>query len=133
VHPPFLRVLVVEDQPEAQKALCFLLKTWGHAALGVANGPEAVEAAERFRPDVALVDIILPTMSGYEVARQLRLLPAPPVWVVAMTGHFEPDVARAALEVGFDHFFVKPIERPVLEALLRSYTQARARAGRPAD
>jgi two-component system CheB/CheR fusion protein len=114
-----LRVLVVEDNPDAAQALGQLLQMWGHRVRIVHGGPAALEAALDFRPDVALLDLGLPGMDGYEVARRLRDQPATTATVlVALTGYGQPEVHERSRAAGMDHHLVKPVDFAVLKALL---------------
>jgi len=110
------RVLVVDDNHDAADALADLLRALGHEAAVAYDGPQAIEAADRFEPDVAVLDIGLPVMDGYELAKRLRQ--GRPVRLVAVTGYgqaHDRDVARAA---GFECHFVKPVEPDALFAAI---------------
>jgi signal transduction histidine kinase len=117
------RVLIVEDNPDAQAALSCLLELWGHEVLLADDGPAGIEAALGARPDIALVDLGLPTVDGYEVARQVRaaLGNASPL-LIALTGYGAPEQRSAALAAGFDLHIVKPVEPERLAALLEEYS-----------
>jgi CheY-like chemotaxis protein len=123
------RVLVVEDNPDAQQALSFLLQLWGHEVLLADDGAAGIRSALEFRPDIALVDLGLPTVDGYEVARQVRatLGNASPL-LIALTGYGAPEQRSQALAAGFDLHIVKPVEPERLAALLEEYA-ARAPIG----
>lgn len=115
------RVLIVDDNQDAAKALSLLLKFTGHQTLTCPDGPSALDAASAFRPDVVLLDIGLPGMNGYEVAQRLREHPDTQRTVlVALTGYGAEEDRRRSHEAGFDHHFVKPIGFPDLKALLDS-------------
>ena len=99
--------------------LARLLKLRGHEVRTASDGGEAVEAAERYRPDVILLDIGLPVMSGYDVARAIRGKPwGAGVVIVALTGWGQEDDRRRSREAGIDRHLVKPVEPSALEALL---------------
>jgi CheY-like chemotaxis protein len=113
---PGRRVLVVEDRAELADTLALVLRLAGHEVQTAYNGPAALEAALVFRPEVVLLDIGLPGMDGYEVARRLRQGAAPPadtrgeLVLVALTGsrpEVDNELFRAA---GFDRHLLKPIE-----------------------
>jgi CheY-like chemotaxis protein len=123
------RVLVVEDNPDAQEALTCLLKSWGHDVQVADDGAAGIQAAIGLRPEIALVDLGLPTVDGYEVARQIRAalgLAAP--LLIALTGYGAPEQRSQALAAGFDLHIVKPVEPERLSALLEEYA-ARAPHG----
>lgn len=114
-----LRVLLVDDSVDAANSLAMLLRLWGHEALVANDGLNALRLVERQRPDVALLDIGLPGMDGYELARQLRRQPGlEKTILVALTGWGQPEDRHRALEAGFDHHMVKPVELAALQKLL---------------
>ena len=116
------RVLVVEDEDDSRECLKLLLETEGHVVSLTNNGAAALEEIARFRPDFALVDVGLPGMDGYEVARRVRALPeGKELKLIAITG-FGGDKHRArAREAGFDMHVVKPIS---YEQLVRVFSDA---------
>jgi CheY-like chemotaxis protein len=117
--PPGLRVLVVDDNHDAVETLAMLLGLWGHDVRLAADGPSAVETAVAHRPDVVLLDISLPGMSGYEVAERLRADPdLRDTVLVAMTGHGQPEDKRDTRAAGFTLHLVKPVEPDRLRKLL---------------
>lgn len=117
------RVLLVEDQPDAREALGDLLQIQGYDVEVAADGEEAVERAAARRPDVALVDIGLPGVDGFEVARRLRhMYREDPITLVALTGFDDGEVRRRAREAGFDSHLVKPVDTGELDRLLRGVT-----------
>jgi signal transduction histidine kinase len=113
-----LRLMVVDDQVDGAQTLALLLGMMGHEVRVAHNGPEALEAAAGFRPEVVLLDIGLPGgMDGYEVARRLRVQPGLESTVlVALTGHGGATDRGRAREAGFSDYFVKPVD---VEALGR--------------
>jgi signal transduction histidine kinase/DNA-binding response OmpR family regulator len=113
------RILVVEDQPSLAHVTVALLRKLGHEVRAAADGPEALLAVREFDPEVVLLDIGLPGMDGYEVARSVRteLGPDAPV-LVAMTGYGQHEVNRHARRAEFDHHLVKPADISVLQELL---------------
>jgi signal transduction histidine kinase len=121
-----LRVLVVEDIEAVAEMLAILLKMWGHDVRVVHDGLTALVAARAYRPDVIFLDIGLPGMNGYEVARQLRqeLRDKKPL-IAALTGYGQEEDRRLARDAGFDHHMVKPIDPSALEALLAAAQSAR--------
>jgi signal transduction histidine kinase/ActR/RegA family two-component response regulator len=112
------RVLVVDDVDDAREMLRVMLVVRGHQVFEAADGPDAVDAAQRIRPDLALIDVGLPGLDGYEVARRIRRLPPPHPRLVALTGYGSPDDRARALEAGFDEHLVKPVDPQRLEAVL---------------
>jgi CheY-like chemotaxis protein len=132
-----LRVLVVEDNPDVADVLSLLLRLWGHEAALVRTGTAALDAVPAYRPDVALVDILVPGLNGYDLARQLheRGLAGRTV-LVAMTGLGEEVYRRRSREAGFAEHLVKPVEparlREVLERLARERDRHRASEPTPA-
>jgi len=115
------RVLVVDDNRDATETLELLLQLWGHEVQSALNGTEALSRAMEFRPEVILLDIGLPGMSGYEVARQLRNLPDfRDVFIVAVTGYGQDSDRIHSQEAGFGHHLVKPVQPEVLQELIAS-------------
>ena len=116
------RVLIVEDNQDAQDALKCLLELWGHEAIVASDGASGIQSALAQRPDVALVDLGLPTVDGYEVARQIRaaLGDSAPL-MIALTGYGAPEQRAQALSAGFDLHIVKPIDPDRLATLLDEY------------
>jgi signal transduction histidine kinase/DNA-binding response OmpR family regulator len=118
---PSRRVLVVDDNRDAAESLALLLSVAGHQTRVCHDGPSAVAAAAEFRPEAVLLDIGLPGMDGYEVARRLRAEPAMPrALLIALTGYGQLEDQRRAHEAGFDHHLVKPADLDALAALLAS-------------
>jgi signal transduction histidine kinase/ActR/RegA family two-component response regulator len=113
-----LHVLVVEDNKDAADSLAMLLKLWGHRVRTSHDGLAGLTAARHTRPEVVLLDIGLPGMDGYEVARQLRQEFGPAIRLVAMTGYGQEEDRRRAWEAGFNAHLVKPADPATLQALL---------------
>ncbi|PYQ66531.1 MAG: hypothetical protein DMF53_03455 [Acidobacteria bacterium] len=115
------RVLVVDDNRDAAESLELLLQIWGHQARSAQDGPEALSLAAEFQPEIVLLDIGLPGMDGYEVARQMRALPAGRnALIVAVTGYGRNSDRLQSQEAGFDHHLVKPVQPEVLQELIAS-------------
>jgi two-component system CheB/CheR fusion protein len=113
------RVLVVEDQPALSRVTVALLEKMGHEVRAAADGPEALLAVREYNPEVVLLDIGLPGMDGYEVARCLRSEMGDEVpMLVAMTGYSQHEVKRHARKAEFDHHLVKPADMGALRELL---------------
>ncbi|MDX2165535.1 MAG: PAS domain S-box protein [Deltaproteobacteria bacterium] len=113
------RVLIVEDNSDAAESLTLLLEALGLRVRAVGDGPAALAAAHGDPPDVMLVDIGLPGMSGYEVAERVRQDPAlRDTVLVALTGYGLEEDRRRAIAAGFDQHLVKPVEVDKMRALL---------------
>ncbi len=126
--PPPSRILVVDDNADAALTLAELLTLEGHETHVAHDGPSAVDAARRLRPDVAILDIGLPGFDGLEVARRLRADPAlRDVLLVALSGWVHPDDRARTRAAGFDHHLAKPVQLESLELVLLG---ARRGAGR---
>ncbi len=117
------RVLVVDDNQDAADALVEALLGHGHAASAAYDGPTGVEAARRHRPEVAFLDIGLPVMDGYELARRLRELLGPGVKLVALTGYGQDRDRVLSRSAGFDEHLVKPVELEQIMGLLNPESQ----------
>jgi CheY-like chemotaxis protein len=114
-----LRVLVVDDDPDAGDGMALLLETLGHVAVTARDGVEALAALLEGQPDIALVDIRLPGMDGYELAARIRALdPDQAIRLVALTGFADPEDRARALAAGFHVHLAKPVELERLEELL---------------
>jgi CheY-like chemotaxis protein len=122
-----LRILVADDNEDAAESLMLLLQLAGHDVHIVFDGDAAVAAAARLRPDVALVDIGMPKLNGYEVARRIRDHPwGADVHLVALTGWGQQADKRQAEEAGFDVHLVKPVAPEALDRLLAEIGASRA-------
>jgi CheY-like chemotaxis protein len=120
-----LRILVVDDHCDSADCLAQLLTLWGHQPRVAYDGAAALELARTFQPDVALLDIAMPGMSGYELARQLRLQSeSKDLVLIAITGYGDAEYRRRSLVFGFAAHLVKPAEPETLRVLLE---QLRAR------
>ena len=127
-----LRVLVVEDNLDAAESLATLLRLWNHDVQVVHDGRAALDAARAQKPEVVLLDIGLPGLDGYQVARQLRNEASlAHTLLVAMTGYGQPEDRRRSREAGIHHHFVKPVEPLVLRSLLAGAAQPDDWDGRP--
>jgi PAS domain S-box-containing protein len=112
------RVLVVDDNPEVAESLVMLLEVGGHEVRTAHDGPTALQMAEQFRPEAMLVDIGLPKMDGWEVARRLRQMPGQgQVFLAAVSGYADEEHRRKSQEAGFDRHLVKPVTLNDLQAL----------------
>jgi signal transduction histidine kinase/CheY-like chemotaxis protein len=114
------RVLVVDDNVDAAMTLAEAMRFDGHEVFTAHDGPSALEQAAAFAPEVVLLDIGLPGLDGYEVARLLRQLPAlRKTLIVALTGFGQESDRERALQAGFDEHLVKPVDLDVVQAVLR--------------
>jgi two-component system CheB/CheR fusion protein len=116
-HP--LRVLIVEDYEDARESLCLVIGLWGFDCKTAADGPGALQAAADFLPDVVLMDIGLPEMDGYEVARAVRKLPGlSRTLFIAVTGYGH--LSRQGRPDGDDFltYLLKPADLDQLRKLL---------------
>lgn len=113
------RVLVVDDSTDAADSLAMLLELEGHEVSTAYTAAAALEKAERLQPEVAFIDIGLPQMDGYEVARRLRANQrCRAMRLVALTGYGQPDDRDEARRAGFDHHLVKPADLESVDAIL---------------
>jgi PAS domain S-box-containing protein len=122
------RVLVVDDNRDAADSLGTLLELLGADVRVVYNGPEAIEALDTYHPSVVLLDIGMPGMDGYEVARRIRELSEPhDVTLIALSGWGQEEARQLSQRAGFDYHLVKPADASTLESVLISLE---ARTGR---
>ncbi|HET9482626.1 MAG TPA: response regulator [Xanthomonadales bacterium] len=123
-----LKVLVVDDNKAAAEVLAAALDVLGHAPRVAFDGQAALDALAGFEPDLVILDIGLPGMDGFEVARAIRARPqTATVHIVALSGWGRPEDRRLAIEAGFDRHYAKPIGLDELEVILR---ESRAPTGR---
>jgi CheY-like chemotaxis protein len=120
-----LRVLVVDDCADTRYSLALLLRRWGHEPLAVADGPSALTAAAWFRPHVVLLDLGLPGMDGYQVARLLRRQAGlDRTALLVLSGYGLPEDQGRAREAGCNRHFLKPVEPEELRQELREQSLA---------
>jgi two-component system CheB/CheR fusion protein len=112
------RVLIVEDNEDNSEMLRVYLERLGHEVFVANDGAEGVQMASRVQPEVALVDLGLPSLDGLEVARHIRRQPHQPRHLVALTGYGQPEDRQRCLAAGFDSHLVKPIDPKRLHDLL---------------
>jgi CheY-like chemotaxis protein len=119
---PSRRILVVDDNVDAAESLARLLTRWGHKVRTTYDGPSALQAALAHRPEFVLLDIGLPVMDGYEVARKLRAQPEfEAVPLAAVTGYGQEDDQQRSQNAGFDYHFTKPLDPSELQEFLTSF------------
>jgi len=127
--PPPCRVLVADDLRDSADSLGLLIELMGHTVEIAYDGEAALSAAERFRPDIVLLDLGMPKLDGFEVSRRIRAAPwSESMRLVAQSGWGQEEDRRRTAEAGFDHHLVKPIDPTALEALMQKLAVA-ARAG----
>jgi PAS domain S-box-containing protein len=127
------RVLVVDDNVDSAESMAVLLRLYGHEVRLAHDGEAALKEARSFKPDVMFLDLNLPKMDGYEVARRLRMEPAMSgMTLVAMTGYGNEEERRRTREAGFHLHLVKPVDFDILKDLLSSLpaNQSRNQRGR---
>ena len=125
--------LVVDDYNDAAESFSALLTCWGYEAFVAHNGAEALRLAQQHRPNVVLLDIAMPDMDGFEVARRLRRdMKLHHALIVSMSGYVQEEYQREAMASGCDHHLVKPIQPEQLRSLLASCDPA-AEYPRPAQ
>jgi CheY-like chemotaxis protein len=116
------RVLVVDDNADAAGTLAMLLELHGHTTREAGDGPAALATAAEFQPQMILLDIGLPGMDGYEVARKLRASPVTrSATLIALTGYGREEDRQLSLVAGFDHHLVKPADPATLLALIAAH------------
>ena len=116
------RVLLVDDNTDSSEPLSLLLRAKGYETRVSTDGEEAIETADQFLPDVVVLDLGLPRMDGYELARRLRARTyGSGLVLVALTGWAGKDVRSKAAEAGFDYHLVKPVNWEELERIVESH------------
>jgi two-component system CheB/CheR fusion protein len=123
---PVHRILLVDDNKDNADSLGMLLKFLGADVQIAYDGPSALEALKIFRPSLILLDIGLPGMDGYEVAKRVRQIPEfADVMLIALTGWGQEEDRRRTREAGFDHHLVKPVELDALQGVLSSFEKGK--------
>ena len=115
---PHYRILVADDNVDLAESLAMVLQLSGHEVSQAYTGADAIAATDRLHPDVLVLDIGLPDLSGHEVARRLRQNAGARMLLIALSGYAQDEHRRRALESGFDHYLVKPVDFDQLDALL---------------
>jgi CheY-like chemotaxis protein len=119
--PPSRRILIIEDNDDGRESLRTLLEAWGHQVEVAADGREGLYKAMSGWAEVALIDIGLPGLNGYQVAEQVRAVLGQRILLVACTAYGRPEDRLRALAAGFDAHLVKPLD---LEQLAHYLTEA---------
>ena len=130
---PALAVLLIEDNADARDSLRALLEQEGHRVDDAADGTSGLACAEATRPDIVLIDIGLPGLDGYEVARRIRSRQGAEAILVAITGYGQADDRRRALEAGFDAHLTKPVPADHLAQVLAALARGRGRRADTAE
>jgi CheY-like chemotaxis protein len=113
------KILVADDNQDAANTLAMLLRLAGHEVRTAHGGEAALTIARTFEPDIALLDIGMPDLNGYEVAKRLRRTDrGKDLKLIALTGWGQDEDKRRAREAGFDHHLTKPVDPQRLDALL---------------
>jgi CheY-like chemotaxis protein len=119
-RPESLRILIADDNADAANTLATYLRLSGHRPIVAFDGGEALQLAAGEPPDVMLVDLTMPTLTGYDVARNVRTQPwGSSVRLIAVSGWFSPDDIDRASRAGFDAHLSKPIDMDALPGLLQ--------------
>src|SRR5688572_8741160 len=122
MQPSDLRIVIVDDNREAAAALAKLMQMAGFSVVAqIRDTPVALELVSHERPHVVALDIGMPIVDGFTLARRIREHVFPVPRLVAVTGHSSERDKQQAREIGFDAYFTKPIDWSKLEALLLSY------------
>src|SRR5690606_6397238 len=134
LEPRPLSILVADDNRDAAATLATLLELDGHTVQTAHDGPTALEAALERRPNVALLDIGMPGLDGYELAERLRALPGEPLRLIALTGWGQEEDKRRARGAGFDEHLTKPVDPLLLRRVIAAVGGAKPRRnGRAED
>jgi signal transduction histidine kinase/DNA-binding response OmpR family regulator len=131
MQSPRRRVLVIDDNDDAAEAIAVFLRLEGHDVQTANDGPQALACAEIFAPDVAVVDIGLPGMDGYEIARRFAKRGIP--LLIALTGYGQSEDRQRAKAAGFHHHFVKPADPREITAVIRKHAEVVAGDSRRAE
>jgi CheY-like chemotaxis protein len=130
-HQRPLRVAIADDCTDGADSLAMLVRLWGYEAEVAYGGAEALQMIRAYEPDVVVLDIGMPKVTGWTVARQLRRLPRfEHILLIALTGYADEVHRKTSLAAGFDYFFVKPCDPQALKnALLLFHLVRPAGAG----
>jgi two-component system OmpR family response regulator len=113
------RVLLVDDSVDAAEAMSMLLETLGHEVRTLHDGPSALAAVDEFAPEVVILDIGLPGMDGFEIAREMRLRPVTKAaLMIALTGYGGESDRQKSRDAGFDYHLVKPVSFTAIEDVI---------------
>ncbi len=116
------KILVIDDEPELVKAITIRFKAIGYEVLPVSDGQKGVDKAQEFRPDLILLDIIMPKIDGYEVCKKLKANPKTKnIPIVIFTASGQRDLEERCMAVGADAVIKKPFETTELLELVKKY------------
>ncbi len=129
------RIALIDDQPDNREMLAALLRLDGHEVVMAGDGEEGLTMIEQTKPDLAIVDIGLPILSGYEVARRLRSNDEfESLFLIALTGYGQPDDQQRAFDAGFDQHILKPLDITKLrQTLVMTQTRRQLANGKPTE
>jgi CheY-like chemotaxis protein len=116
-----MRVLIADDCPDNRDSLALLLRAWGFEVAVAADGPSALEAFQTFNPHAAILDIAMPDLNGWHVARQVRDGGSATL-LVALTGYARQQDQELSRQAGFDVHLVKPVEPMEIRQVLEAWT-----------
>jgi CheY-like chemotaxis protein/anti-sigma regulatory factor (Ser/Thr protein kinase) len=123
---PRHRILIADDNPDSAATLSIMLEVLGNEVRIAHDGHQAVEMAERFRPDAILLDIGMPRMNGYDACEKIRLQPwGAGAFIVALTGWGQDEDKNRSRAAGFDRHLVKPVEPATIEKLIQGLPPSR--------
>jgi CheY-like chemotaxis protein len=123
VASPGLRILIADDNADSVTTLSWSLEHSGHEVRTASDGIAAVQVAREFRPQLALLDIGMPRLNGYDAAREIRKMLGDEVTLVAVTGWGQEEDKRRAREAGFDRHVTKPIDIETLDRMVARPTR----------
>jgi CheY-like chemotaxis protein len=120
-HSSKTRVLIVDDEPDGARALGMLLKMRGFTVEVETDGTRSLSQVESFQPDVVLLDLAMPAISGYEVCRQIRAAHANHIAIIAMSGYGDAKHRKLAIEAGCNCHLLKPAGLEAIEAAIAAH------------
>ena len=132
--PASRRVLIIEDNRDAREMFRMMLELAGHEVLEAEEGLSGLALLKATQPDVAVIDVGLPGLNGYEIARRFRAeAPGAGVMLVALTGYGTPEARERSRQAGFDHHLIKPVNAEALQEIMRTDGAADGAGARDGD
>ncbi|CAN5830063.1 hypothetical protein BH11MYX3_BH11MYX3_44040 [soil metagenome] len=125
------RVLVVDDYPDSAEVICTLIRILGHDSRAARSGKDALEIALAFDPALVILDLELPDVSGYDVARELRRWRGPALHITALTGWNQPERRMLAFAAGCDDYILKPADEAKVRGIVATMRRLAARRQQP--